>query len=222
MNKIKSLFEYRKSLNDWHYDPLVKSTDYQYVGRFEGISRYIHLIDWPSMTSGVSFPVDGEKVDENSFPQLQKKDNLSWGYTPEATRKYHLFDNIPDKFKEIAELTGLSGHTIAILKQPAGATNPWHYDTHYAVGQKNNLTEDEISKTTKRYLIMLEDWHWGHFVQIGNNVLSQWKAGDIFTWPFGMWHTSANAGIVPKLTMQVTGIVTKDSLHKTSNYKIKV
>jgi hypothetical protein len=218
----KGLFEYRKSLNDWHYDTMIKSVDYQYVGRFEGIEKYNDLIEWPEMTSGVSFPVNDKNNDPNSLPELQKRDNKNWGYTPEATRKYHLYDNIPDKFNDIAELTGLQDFTVALMKQPAGATNPWHYDSHFALGQKHNLTEEELVTSTRRYLIMLEDWHWGHFIQIGNNVLSQWKAGDIFTWPFGMWHTSANAGIVPKLTMQVTGIVTERSLHTTSKYKIKV
>jgi hypothetical protein len=221
MNKIKSLFEYRKSLKDWHYDPMIESVDYEYVGRFEGIEKYIDLIEWPEMTSGVSFPTDN-KSNEISLPEMQKNDNKGWGYTPEATRKYHLFDNIPDKFYEIGKLSGLDNITLSILKQPAGATNPWHYDTHYALGQKLNLSQEEIISSTRRYLVMLEDWHWGHFVQIGNNILTQWKAGDIFSWPYGMWHTSANAGIKPKLSFQITGVVTKNSLHKSSMFKIKV
>ena len=218
---MKGLFETRKELNDWHYDPMIKSVDYEYVGRFIGIEKYNDIIEWPEMTSGVNFPVN-ENSDPNSLPEQQKRDNKNWGYTPEATRKYHLYDNVPEKHNEIGKLTGLKNYTVALMKQPAGATNPWHYDSHFALGQKHNLSQEEIISSTRRYLNMLEDWHWGHFIQIGNNVLSQWKAGDIFSWPFGMWHTSANAGIVPKLTMQVTGIVTKDSLHKTSNYKIKV
>ena len=222
MNKKESLFEYRKSLKDWHYNPSIKSVDYTYVGRFIGIEKYINIIEWPEMTSGESFPVEGKKVDKFSFPELQKQDNKRWGYTPESTRKYHLFDNIPNKFLEIGELTGLSDYSVSLLKQPPGATNPWHYDTHFALGQKTNSTEEYLEKNSRRYLIMLEDWHWGHFIQIGNNVLSQWKAGDIFTWPFGMWHTSANAGIEPKLTMQVTGLITENSLHKLSTFKIKV
>jgi hypothetical protein len=153
---------------------------------------------------------------------MQKNDNKAWGYTPESTRKYHLFENIPDKFYEIAKLSGLENFTLSILRQPPGATNPWHYDTHFALGQKLNLSEEQIIKTTRRYLIMLEDWNWGHFVQIGNNIITDWKAGDIFTWPHGMWHTSANAGIKDKLTLQITGVVTNKSLHNSTNFNIKV
>ena len=69
------------------------------------------------------------------------------------------------------------------------------------------------------YLIFLEDWNWGHFIQVGNNVLSNWKAGDIYTYKYGMYHLSCNVGLEPKYTMQITGMPNDKSLHNTGQFE---
>ena len=102
--------------------------------------------------------------------------------------------------------------TIACFKQNPGNTNPWHFDAYGGVKKKGNLNNAD-SKKIKRYLLFLEDWDWGHIIQVGNNVLSQWKAGDIYTWNYGMYHLSANVGISPKWTCQITGLPSKKALH---------
>ena len=71
-------------------------------------------------------------------------------------------------------------------------------------------------------MVFLEDWDWGHFLQVGNNVLSNWIKGDTYTWGYGMYHLSSNAGIKDKLTMQITGLVTDDSLHLSNEYRFNL
>ena len=45
--KNKTLLDYKKSLGDWHYNPMIKSTDYQYVGRFvTDFSQHIRDVEW--------------------------------------------------------------------------------------------------------------------------------------------------------------------------------
>ena len=86
---------------------------------------------------------------------------------------------------------------------------------------KGNISENDRHKI-QRYLLFLEDWHWGHFLQVGNNVLFHWKAGDIYTWKYGMYLLSTNGGIKPKWTCQITGYPTENSLHKSSKFKFKI
>ena len=69
---------------------------------------------------------------------------------------------------------------------------------------------------------MLEDWDWGHFLQVGNNVLSNWKAGEIYTWNYGMYHLGANAGIKTRCSCQVTGYSTEESLHNLNEFEFKL
>ena len=126
----------------------------------------------------------------------------------------------------MADVSGLENYSVALFKQNPGQTNPWHFDTYQGVVNKYkkqgiNLSDDDI-KNIKRYLIVLEDWNWGHFLQVGNNVLSQWRAGDIYTWDYGMYHTSGNVGQTPKITAHITGLPKENALHLSGKYKFYV
>ena len=81
---------------------------------------------------------------------------------------------------------------------------------------------EEQKKDIKRYWIPLEDWHWGHFIQVGNSVLTHWKAGEIYTWNYGMYHLGANAGIKTRWSCQVTGYSTEESLHNLNEFEFKL
>jgi hypothetical protein len=70
-----------------------------------------------------------------------------------------------------------------------------------------------------RYFVQLTDWQQGHFWSFGNHCWSNWFAGDVVT--FDWWnvpHSTANAGHVPRATLQVTGIRTE----KTTEFLSKL
>ena len=62
-------------------------------------------------------------------------------------------------------------------------------------------------------MILLEDWSWGHSFTAGNSTITQWKKGDIVYWEPYMFHCGANASMIDKVTLNVTGFKTTDSLH---------
>lgn len=86
-------------------------------------------------------------------------------------------------------------------------------------GQTWNLHLDKLEKwmpadpsQVVRYFVQLTDWQPGHFWSFGNYMWSGWRAGDIVT--FDWWnvpHSTANAGHVPRATLQLTGIKTADT-----------
>jgi hypothetical protein len=78
------------------------------------------------------------------------------------------------------------------------------------IKKANNLKNKKVI----RYMVFLKDWDWGHYFGIGNNVIHQWKAGDMITWNPHMHHCGSNAGMSPKITLNITGFIEKDSLHK--------
>jgi hypothetical protein len=228
--KYKSLLDYKKSLKDWHYNPLAPSTDHLYVGRFMvDFSKHLKNVNWGESEHAVElWPEDENKPLDIHNLAWGKKDTIRAGYTEHNTKKYQLFNSseIPKILYDIAEMSGLENYSVALFRQDPGQTNPWHFDTFQGCVKKFkqqgvNLTEKDI-KRIKRYLIVLEDWDWGHFLQVGNNVLSQWRAGDVFTWEYGMYHTSCNAGTKPKLTAHVTGLPREDALHLSGEYEFFV
>lgn len=234
MNKnYTSLLEYKESTGDWHYNPLVPSTDSQYVGRIMDLdfSKFKSKLEEKKSECGVILYDEdfknGKLIPSQLSPNsvgAMKLDHIRHGYNKHNSRYVQWIDNrdnLPKEFELIKYMSGLNHATVACFRQDPGNTNPWHFDTYQGAVEQGNLSDTERKKT-KRYLLFLEDWHWGHFLQVGNNVLSKWRAGDMYTWDYGMYHLSTNGGILPKWTCQITGYPTEKSLHNLSNFEFKM
>ena len=61
-----------------------------------------------------------------------------------------------------------------------------------------------------RYFVQLTDWQPGQFWEYGNFHWNQWRAGSVtsFDWK-NLPHSTANAGFHPRVTLQLTGIITE-------------
>lgn len=83
-------------------------------------------------------------------------------------------------------------------------------------GQVWNLHLDKLEKwmpsdpgQVVRYFVQLTDWQPGHFWSYGNFVYQAWAAGDVTTFDWiNVPHATANAGHLPRATLQITGIKT--------------
>lgn len=84
-------------------------------------------------------------------------------------------------------------------------------------GQVWNLHIDKLQKwcprdpsKVMRIFIQLTDWQPGQFWEYGNYHWNQWRAGDVSTFDWqNMPHSTANAGHYPRVTFQLTGIVSE-------------
>jgi len=66
-----------------------------------------------------------------------------------------------------------------------------------------------------RIFVQLTDWQPGQFWEYGNYHWNQWRAGSVTTFDWqNLPHSTANAGFHPRVTLQITGIVTD----KTQQY----
>jgi hypothetical protein len=83
-------------------------------------------------------------------------------------------------------------------------------------GQVWNLHLDKLDKwnptdpsRVMRVMIALNDWEPGHFFSYGNYIHTGWHAGDVTTFDWrNLPHATANAGHGPRITLQITGVVT--------------
>ena len=106
-----------------------------------------------------------------------------WGYKKEQTKYVQIFSNdYPDIFEKFIKLSGLNFATSSLIKQYPGNIIPWHYDTHITFKNKIKKNEKLKNKKILRYMVFLTDWDWGHYFCVGNNIVHQWRAGDIITW----------------------------------------
>jgi hypothetical protein len=117
--------------------------------------------------------------------------------------------DFPEIFKPFKEFSGLDLCNVVALKQYPGQCLPWHIDTLVGIRNEYGLSDDI---DIVRYSVVLENWKWGHYFLAGNNILHQWKQGDITQLLPNMHHTTCNSRMEPKLTMTVTGVVTEKSI----------
>jgi hypothetical protein len=81
-------------------------------------------------------------------------------------------------------------------------------------GQVWNLHLDKLEKwmpedpsLVRRYFVQLTDWQPGHFWSFGNYTWQSWRAGDAVTFDWlNVPHSTANAGLTPRITLQITGV----------------
>ena len=225
--ELKSQLAIKKESGDWHYDPMVPSTDTKYVGRIVNMNCSDILtkeINWGDVR--VHTEIEDNNTDEWDGLDRMKLDWISYGYNDGNCQYQKVYDEIaPEYFHRIKKLCGLEHSNLQLLKQSPGQCLPWHFDTFKR--QTDTVVDDYGDsifgkEDFKRYVVFLEDWHWGHFLQFGNSVLYQWKAGDIYCTNYGMYHLSYNGGLVSKYTMNVTGLPNENSLHNIGEYKFSL
>lgn len=70
----------------------------------------------------------------------------------------------------------------------------------------------EDPDSVMRVMIQLTDWQPGHYWNYGNYTHQGWQAGDVTTFDWqNVPHATANAGHVPRVTFQITGVITEQT-----------
>lgn len=120
---------------------------------------------------------------------------------------------IPPSLKAISEMFGLDDCMERVHVQWPGQVWNLHIDKLY------KWCPDDPSRVG-RYFIQLTDWRPGQFWEYGNYHWNQWRAGDVstFDWP-NMPHSTANAGHHPRVTFQLTGIITEKTRNAIEKLK---
>jgi hypothetical protein len=111
--------------------------------------------------------------------------------------------NVPEMFDKINLWFGMDNSKMRLHVQRPGQIWNLHLDKL----EKWNL---EDPSQVMRIMVALTDWEPGHFFSYGNYVYTQWRAGDVTTFDWqNIPHATANAGHVPRATLQITGVVTE-------------
>lgn len=110
---------------------------------------------------------------------------------------------LPEKLKQISDMFGLEDCMERIHVQQPGQLWHLHIDKLYK-------WFPEEPWRVGRYFIQLTDWQPGQFWEYGNFHWNQWRAGDVSTFDWqNMPHSTANAGQHPRVTLQLTGVITE-------------
>lgn len=206
---LETILEEEKE--EWHFDPARIENDYSIVGNIkDAVENWEKLVRF-----GYDMDLTVEKNSIFDFVRSQNKNddteivhvtNLirSMGYDQESAAQFKTYSDLyPEVFAPLADAFDLTNPDFSIIHQRPGWVCPWHYDMFNYYIRKYKVSDP---RSIRRYLVFLDDWIWGHYVLVGNSIVHQWRAGDVITWPYRMRHLTANAGLTPKLTLQVTGV----------------
>ena len=87
-------------------------------------------------------------------------------------------------------------------RMDARSSLPNHVDPYKRYIDLFNLKGQE--HRIRRALVLLEDWKSGHYLEVNNEPIVQWKAGDFVKWTNDTHHLAANLGIEARYTIQIT------------------
>ena len=203
----------------WHFDPSVKSQDYKYVGMLK--TDFKPMLQLMENNDNFTKHIMVQNIKEHEGQLSERIKAFSeWGFTEHNTQSLQITDDEnPEIFERYKKFTGFDNTKVVVLKQYPGQFLPWHEDTYVGFKKQYNIPE---SAKVVRYSLFLEDWQWGHYFAAGNNIMHQWKQGDFIIMPLKMHHVTCNAGMVPKLTMTITGTETEESIAIRKSGKFEI
>jgi hypothetical protein len=204
---MQSSWDETRARSRYHFDPTRMDPLYDtvnYLGQFapcwqqelEAIVEESRPATWATRGykgQGVPPPQEDLAAEEHDLARI--------GADPDMTISNIGWD-IPLVLQRISNLFGLDDTMNRLHVQWPGQVWTMHIDKLQKWAPKD---PDSIM----RVMIQLTDWQPGHFWNYGNHMHQGWRAGDVTTFDWqNVPHSTANAGHVPRVTFQITGVIT--------------
>lgn len=201
---MNSSWEQTKQRSQYHFDPFRLDPEMDRITVLGNIQPFwlseLNTIlaqgdprTW--RTRGQGLDRDAEEYDQEEYDLEQ------FGYGKDFVVS-DLTWNVPETFNKINLWFGMDNSRMRLHVQRPGQIWNLHLD-------KLEKWHPADPTQVMRVMIALTDWAPGHFFSYGNYVYSQWRAGDVTTFDWqNIPHATANAGHVPRATLQITGVVT--------------
>ena len=106
-----------------------------------------------------------------------------------------------DRFRKMLPLKHFSW---AVYRMRPGTTLPEHQDTY---ARFREIYQIDPNTSIRRYVVMLEPWASGHYLEIDKQPLQPWLAGAAVFWHDDVPHLAANVGKTDRYTLQITGVI---------------
>lgn len=218
----QSAWELTKERSNYHFDNFRLDPDVDKVTVLGNIDPFwsAELAEIIKLAKPKTWRTRGKGADRPAAEYDQEEHDLEeQGYG----KDYVISDltwEVPETFEKIRIWFGMDESKMRLHVQRPGQVWNLHLD---------KLEKWNPADPTKvmRIQVALTDWAPGHFWSYGNYIHSGWNAGDVTTFDWqNLPHATANAGHVPRVTLQLTGVVTDRTreflrvLRSKSPYKV--
>ena len=157
--------------------------------------EYVTRIDdfWTDELKSFVFPHTSSAGQRDSFHSNYSKPNND---LPQA------FDNEIPNYQMFSQVLGLDNIAVSWTSIEPGQAIPIHQDAFYKLRQQHSVGVEQCV----RFLIFLQDWELGHFVEFKDFELTRWANGDVYKFDYQAIHCAANASNSRFITCQVNTI----------------
>lgn len=166
------------------------------------ISFYGNIKDfWTESLNSYEFPNSVNTGQNPNFHENYYRDtnNLLQGFDeelPAVCQQFYKELNVESHDKAMSWTCLVPGNVI-----------PVHQDKFYKLRTKHNV---DISKCL-RFLVFLQDWELGHYVEFEERVITQWKKGDVWMFNHESKHFAGNSSNNNFYTCQINIVEDKNA-----------
>jgi len=201
---MNSSWEITRQRSTYHFDPFRFDPDQDKITVLGNISPFwqteldniIELAQpktWRTRGKGADRPA--EEYDQEDYDLEQ------FGYGKDHVVSDLTWD-VPETFNKLLVWFGMDNAKMRLHVQQPGQVWNLHLDK---LEKWNPADPSQVM----RIMIALTDYEPGHFFSYGNYLHTGWRAGDVHTFDWqNIPHSTANAGHGPRITLQMTGVVT--------------
>lgn len=177
---------------DFAYQDHVKNTDhdYTYVGNIK--LDFDYLLNLPQEIK------EQKKAQFDDFPRPKAESYLrDYNYVMKISKILEStvqFDDLKKKL-EATELFPL------VQWQARGGMVGVHTDGNRdfsTIIKNKNLSDIILVKHMKKYIVFLDDWDCGQAFLTGRQAITNWKQGDVMSFPWYMRHATCNASLTDR------------------------
>ena len=139
----------------------------------------------------------------NNQKTIEKWKSLGHNYEKYTGLMRDQSQQLPDWCFNVLEQIPLQNSLITLYCMTPGTIMPEH---SYAFVKYREILSLKETDNVGRAVIFLEDWKSGHYFEIDETLIVDWKKGEYVLWKNDTPHMAANLGKENRYTMQVTGI----------------
>jgi hypothetical protein len=136
--------------------------------------------------------------DVDSWNKLGYNGNYVGGLCDMRKPQAWYTQDIVDKLLEHFPLKDIG---TSYYRMSTGAILPHHRDTYKKYIE---LFGCDLSSII-RFVVFIEDWYPGHYLEVEHKPIVEWKCGDYVWWRGDVEHMAANIGKEFRFTLQITG-----------------
>ena len=233
VNGIPSSWEHNKKHSSFHFDPFGDPNERSFIVPVRFTNDFSEVVkcateEHVDMTIGNYRARNQSRQDKDlhdgEILDIQratgKKDIPAMGKVPiyRKSDKGEKINTLPqyDVLLRIMKYLDMEVQQARLHVQKLGMVTPIHIDQQMRNAREDRRQQwlrngaDKNPLKLRRFLIMLQDWDYGHVWQFGNTYYQGYKSGEAVTYDWvNMPHGTANFGFKPRVTFQCTGFVSK-------------